>query len=219
MIDDWVNLPRRLKAREFDFVLMETSQLQTDHDLDIRPLLPHQGFLFCSGMHPVLKAKSLSLKKLVRYPFVLPTLPQRLLDTFGRMLQTTVNETASIDRLSIIQSNDVSLIRNTVANSQTIGLATHGMIEEELKSKRFAALPFKIPELKTAYGIATRKGLSIPPAASALIEMLVEVNATQCVKDAQFVETLGQQPARKQPASGLPRNTRPHAAEEDGCHQ
>jgi DNA-binding transcriptional LysR family regulator len=192
MIDDWINLPRRLKAREFDFVLMEISQLQTGQDLEIRPLLPHQGFLFCSGTHPVLKGESLSRKNLIRYPFVLPTLPQRLLNTFGRILQTDGNETVSIESLSIIQSNDVSLIRNTVANSQAIGLATHGMIAEELNSKRFAALPLKIPELKTAYGIATRKGLSIPPAASTLIEMLVEVNATQCVKDAQFVETLGQ---------------------------
>jgi DNA-binding transcriptional LysR family regulator len=202
MIDDWVNLPRRLKEREFDFVLMETSQLQTDHDLEIRPLLPHKGFLFCSGTHPVLKGKSFSLKNLTRYPFVLPTLPQRLLNTFGRMLQTAGDETVSTDHLSLIQSNDVSLIRNTVANSQAIGLATHGMIAEELKSKRFAALPLKIPELKTAYGIATRKGLSIPPAASALIEMLVEVNATQCVKDAQFVESLCQKPARKRLVSG-----------------
>ena len=213
MIDDWVNLPRRLKQREFDFVLMETSQLQTDHYLEIRPLLPHQGFLFCNGTHPVLKGRSISLKNLIRYPFVVPTLPQRLLNSFGRMLQTTGNETASVESLSIIQSNDVSLIRNTVANSQAIGLATHGMIAEELKSNRFAALPLKIPELKTAYGIVTRKGLSVPPAASNLIEMLVEVNAIQCVKDAQFVETLGQQPARKQQASGLLQNTRPHAAE------
>jgi len=197
MIDDWVNLPRRLKAREFDFVLMETSQLHADRDLEIRQLLPHQGFLFCSGAHPALKRKSLSLQDIIRYPFVLPTLPQRLLDIFCRLLQTSGNETASIDHLSIIQSNDVSLIRNTVENSQAIGVATHGMLAEDLKSKRFAALPFKIPELKTAYGIATRKGLSIPPAASALIEMLLEVNATQCVKDAQFVETLGQAPVRK----------------------
>jgi DNA-binding transcriptional LysR family regulator len=191
MIDDWINLPRRLKAREFDFVLMEISQLQTGQDLEIRPLLPHQGFLFCSGTHPVLKGESLSRKNLIRYPFVLPTLPQRLLNTFGRILQTDGNETVSIESLSIIQSNDVSLIRNTVANSQAIGLATYGMVAEELKIKRFAALPFRIPELKTAYGIATRRGLSLPPAASALIEMLVEINATQCVKDAQFIESLG----------------------------
>ena len=191
MIDDWVNLPRRLKAREFDFVLLETSQLQTDHDLEIRPLLPHLGFLFCSGTHPVLKAKSHSLKSLVRYPFVLPTLPQRLLATFGTLLKSAGDETSSIENLSIIQSNDVSLIRNTVANSQAIGLATHGMIAEELRINRFAALPFRIPELRTAYGIATRRGLSLSPAASALIAMLVEINATQCVKDAQFIESLG----------------------------
>ena len=105
-------------------------------------------------------------------------------------MQTTGDAAASIDQLSIIQSNDVSLIRNTVANSQAIGLGTYGMIAEELKSKRLAALPFRIPELRTAYGIATRKGLSLPPAASSLIEILIEVNAKQCVKDAQFVEAL-----------------------------
>jgi DNA-binding transcriptional LysR family regulator len=202
MIDDWVNLPRRLKAREFDFVLMETSQLHADQDLAIRPLLPHQGFLFCSGTHPALKRKSLSLNNLAHYPFVLPTLPQRLLDIFCRLLQTPGEKTASIDHLSIIQSNDVSLIRNTVANSQAIGLATHGMIAAELKDNRFAALPFKIPELRTAYGIATGKGLSLPPAASALIEMLVEINATQCVKDAQFVEALGQESVENRLVSG-----------------
>jgi DNA-binding transcriptional LysR family regulator len=191
MIDDWVNLPRRLKAREFDLVLMETSQLETDTDLEIRPLLPHQGFLFCSGRHPAVKARSLSLQNLVSYPFVLPTLPQRILQLFARLFQTSDEAASPIDRLSIIQSNDVSLIRNTVASSQSIGLATHGMIAEELRSKRFAALPFRIPELKTGYGIVTRKHLSLPPAASALAEMLVEINATQCAVDARFVDSLG----------------------------
>jgi DNA-binding transcriptional LysR family regulator len=118
-------------------------------------------------------------------------MPQRLLTMFGALLKTAGDKVSFIEDLSIIQSNDVSLIRNTVANSQAIGLATYGMVAEELKIKRFAALPFRIPELKTAYGIATRRGLSLPPAASALIEMLVEVNATQCVKDAQFIESLG----------------------------
>ncbi len=163
MIDDWVNLPRRLKEREFDFVLMEISQLENDHGLDIRPLLPHRGFFFCSGTHPLLKLKSLSVNDLVRYPFALPTLPQRLLHLLGSLFQTAGDKTNIIDRLSIIQSNDVSVIRNTVANSQAIGLATYGMLAEELKNTRFAALPFNIPEIETAYEIVTRKDLSLPP--------------------------------------------------------
>lgn len=197
MIDDWVNLPRRLKEREFDFLVMEISQLETDHDLDIKPLLPHQGFFFCSGTHPALKLKSLSLNDLIRYPFALPTLPERLLNLFGKLFQTAGDETNVIDRLSIIQSNDASLIRNTVANSHVIGLATYGMMAEELQSKRFAALPFKIPEIKTAYGIVTRKGLSLPPAASLFLEILSEINAVQSADDAQFVESLKAPPSAK----------------------
>ena len=197
MIDDWVNLPRRLKEREFDFVLMEISQLESDHGLEIRPLLPHRGFFFCSATHPVLKLKSLSLPDLIQYPFALPTLPQRLLNLFGRLFQTDDDRTNVVDRLSIIQSNDVSLIRNTVANSQAIGMATYGMLAEDLKSKRFAALPFAIPEIKTAYGIVTRKDLSLAPAASAFIEILADVNASQCARDTWFVEHLVKTPSAK----------------------
>jgi len=195
MVDDWVNLPRRLKEREFDFVLMEISQLDADQDLEVSPLLPHQGFFFCSGAHPALKRKALSLPDLAAYPFVLPTLPQRLLNLFGNLFQPAVTDSTATDRLSIIQSNDVLLIRNTVANSQALGVATYGMIAEELQNKRFAALPFRIPALRTAYGIVTRRGLSPAPAASAFLDILVQLNATQCVQDALFVESLDQRPS------------------------
>jgi len=194
MVDDWVNLPRRLKEREFDFVLMEISELDADQDLEISPLLPHQGFFFCAGSHPALQLKSLSLGDLAAYPFVLPTLPQRLLQLFGRLLQPPGNDSPGRDRLSIIQSNDVLLIRNTVANSQALGVATYGMIAEDLQNKRFTALPIRVPELRTAYGIVTRKGLSLAPAASAFRDILLELNASQCVQDAQFVEALCQRP-------------------------
>jgi DNA-binding transcriptional LysR family regulator len=190
MVDDWINLPRRLKEREFDFVLMETSQLHADQDLEVIPLLPHQGFFFCNGAHPALKLKALSMQHLADYPFVLPTLPQRLLDLFGSLFMPTGDDRSVVDRLSIIQSNDVLLIRNTVANSEALGVATYGMITEDLQNNRFAALPIRVPELRTAYGIVTRKGLSLSPAAYVLQDILLELNASQSVQDARFVEAL-----------------------------
>ncbi|MGD8630692.1 MAG: LysR family transcriptional regulator [Gammaproteobacteria bacterium] len=190
MVDDWINLPRRLKEREFDFVLMETSQLHADQDLEVIPLLPHQGFFFCNGAHPALKLKALSMQHLADYPFVLPRLPQRLLDLFGSLFMPTGDDRSVVDRLSIIQSNDVLLIRNTVANSEALGVATYGMITEDLQNNRFAALPIRVPELRTAYGIVTRKGLSLSPAAYVLQDILLELNASQSVQDARFVEAL-----------------------------
>jgi DNA-binding transcriptional LysR family regulator len=196
MVDDWINLPRRLKEREFDFVLMEISQLDADQDLEVTPLLPHQGFFFCHGSHPVLKLKVPSLHHLAAYPFVLPTLPQRLLKLFGSLFQPAGDDSRVPDRLSIIQSNDVLLIRNTVANSQALGVATYGMISEELHDNRFAALPIRVPELRTAYGIVTRTGLSLSPAASVLRNMLIDLNASQSVQDARFVEALCERTSR-----------------------
>jgi DNA-binding transcriptional LysR family regulator len=197
MVDDWVNLPRRLKDREFDFVLMEISELETDTDLDVTPLLHHQGFFFCSSRHPVLKRKTCALNELAAYPFALPTLPQRILKPFAELFRRDGDRPGDIlEQLSIIQSNDVALIRNTVETSHAIGIATYGMLAEELAGKRFAALPFQVKEVRTGYGIVTRKGLSLPPAAAELIHTLVEINAAQCVSDRQFVESLGIQRPR-----------------------
>jgi len=194
MVDDWVNLPRRLKDREFDMLLMETSELAHDRDLEIMPLLHHQGFFFCSGDHPALRLASPVLSNLARYPFALPTLPQRILTPLANLFRRDGERCDILDSLSIIQSNDVALIRNTVANSQAIGLATYGMLAEDLASGRFAALPFQVPEVRTGYGLVTRKGLSLSPAATALIQSLVDINAEQSVRDRQFVETLGKKP-------------------------
>jgi DNA-binding transcriptional LysR family regulator len=194
MVDDWVNLPRRLKDREFDFVIMEISELENDADLGVRPLLHHQGFFFCSSTHPALGPEAVSLADLARYPFALPTLPQRILKPFANLFRRDGDRHDMLDSLSIIQSNDVALIRNTVANSQAIGMATYGMLAEELASGRFGALPFQIPEVRTGYGIVTRKGLSLPPAAAELIDSLVEINTLQSVADRQFVEALATEP-------------------------
>lgn len=200
MVDDWVHLPRRLKDRDFDLILMEISELESDTDLEVMPLLHHQGFFFCRSDHPALTRKSCTLSDLADYPFALPTLPQRILKPFTELFRHDSDKRDILDRLSIIQSNDIGLIRSTVENSQAIGLATHGMLAGDLACGRFAALPFQVPEVRTGYGIVTRKGLSLPPAAAELIEILIEINGEQCIKDRQFVESLGRKSVRSRKA-------------------
>lgn len=198
MVDDWVNLPRRLKQGEFDFILMETTHLQAGDELDVQPLLPHQGFFYCDRTHPLLDRETLSLSDLGDYPLAVPSLPQRLLDLFCQLFRAQDGGCDPAEHLSLIQSNDVSLLRNTVANGRAIGIATYGMLKQELDSGHFVALPFNIPRLQTAYGIVTRRNLSLSPAALAFADILREINAEQCVLDESFASALeGQRAARR----------------------
>ena len=83
-------------------------------------------------------------------------------------------------------------MKDTVSSSNAIGMTIYGAVSEELKRKQLVALPVRIPGLKTNYRILKKQGLSLSPAASALVDILVETDATLSEQEAPLVESLGQ---------------------------
>ena len=81
-------------------------------------------------------------------------------------------------------------MKDAVTSSNVIGMAIYGTVSEELKRKQFVALPVLIPELRTNYGILKKQGLSLSPAAAALVDILVATDATLSEQEAPLVESL-----------------------------
>ena len=131
---------------------------------------------------------------LLKFPLILPTLPEFVLELFRQFFKKTSDKFASIKQLASIQSNDMSVIKNTVSNSDAIGIATYGTVNLELKQKQFVALPLLIPKLKTNYGILKKQGLSLSPAALAFSDILVETDAALSKQEKPFIESLIQTP-------------------------
>ncbi len=50
---DWDELLRRLRARELDFFVAETSTLDAEHDLDVDRQLQHPAYLVARRGHPL----------------------------------------------------------------------------------------------------------------------------------------------------------------------
>ena len=119
-------------------------------------------------------------------------LPERVVTLFRQLFKKTGDDLQSIEQITSIQCNDMSVMKDTVASSNAIGMTIYGAVSEELKRKQFVALPVRIPELKTNYGILKKQGLSLSPAASALVDILVETDATLSEQEAPLVEPLGQ---------------------------
>jgi DNA-binding transcriptional LysR family regulator len=195
-VDNWLTLHDRLRNAEFDFILAETlvekSGLNKTQDLEAMNLLPHQGFFFCRRGHPLLKTALRSPGDLLQFPLILPMLPERVVTLFRQLFKKTGDDLQSIEQITSIQCNDMSVMKDTVASSNAIGMTIYGAVSEELKRKQFVALPVRIPELKTNYGILKKQGLSLSPAASALVDILVETDATLSEQEAPLVESLGQ---------------------------
>ncbi len=193
-VGNWSILYDRLRQAEFDFIVTEISGLNRTQDLETINLIPHQAFFFCRRRHPLLKRTLRSPSDLLQFPLILPTLPEWLATLFHQLFKKTGDDLESIEeiheRMTSIQCNDMSVATDTVANSNAIGLATYATLGDQLKNKQFMALPFKIPKLQTNYAIVKKQGFSLSPAASAFVDILVEIDATLSEQEASFVESM-----------------------------
>jgi len=190
-VDDWRSFSERLMQEDFDYVLMETSELDDSTDFEITRLLRHPGFFFCRKEHPIMDQDSLSISDLLRFPLVTPALPKRLLDLFSRIFFPGGGSGAPTIQIQNYSCNDLGTIKAAVINSDSIGIGTYGTLAPELKVGLFSALPFRIPQLGTHHDIVKRKGLSLSPAARAFIEVLIEVDEEQSILEADLIESLG----------------------------
>jgi DNA-binding transcriptional LysR family regulator len=64
-----------------------------------------------------------------------------------------------------------------VAASDAIGIFTRGMIQRELDEGSLAVIPFVGPKPSADWGIISRRGRTLSPAAEAFVEIVREVDA------------------------------------------
>lgn len=190
-VGDWINLPDKLMQAEFDFVLMESSQLGLSQDFELIGLNRHQGFIFCRPGHPLFEKENLKVSDLSSYPLVFPVIPNRLLNLLMGLFFPDQEPGSSPGKLKHIFSDDVGMIKAAVLHSDSIAVATFGMLSPELKVGLYKMLPFRIPQLCSGYDIIKRKGMTLNPAAMAFMDVLIEIDKEQSVLELDLVESLG----------------------------
>jgi len=191
-VDDWRKLPYRLMKEDLDFILAETSQLDTSRDYEVIQLNRHAGFFFCRHDHPLLKKSKLTPGDLSLFPLIFTTFPRRLSHAINSFLSSGGDESAPTKKLQNIICNDLATMKTIILNSESIGIGTYGTLATELEAGLFVALPFRIPELRTDYDIVKRKALSLTPAASDLIDLLLEFDEEQSRLEIDLIKSLDQ---------------------------
>jgi len=190
-VGDWTKFPGRLMHEDFDYVLMETSELDNARDFELIRLNRHPGFFFCRNDHPLLEKNNLVISDLSPFTVIFTILPKRLSDLLSKLFFPGKDINESSSKLQNISSNDLATMKAMVAHSDSIGIGTYGTLASELKAGLFVALPFRIPELRTDYDIVKRKGLSLSPAARDLIDLLIRTDKEQSILEAGLITSLG----------------------------
>lgn len=174
---DWDELLARLRARELDFVLFETSMYAGEHDLDVEPLSPHPVYLVARRGHPLARRKAIGPAHTFGYPFVaLSRFPPRALEP---MLATRGETVAAAPGRPFpsIEIGSLAAAKRLLANSDAIAPLTLSCVAEEV-ARGSLVLLLTEPWMKTGYGFLSLKDRVPSAAARALIGCLREEEAT-----------------------------------------
>lgn len=165
-IDDWRSLRDRLLDDRIELFLADIRELEGDPLLKVEPLRQYEGVIFCRPGHPLLAQAPLHLKALAAHAFAGTQVPQEVAESLQRL--------SGNRQLLGIQCDNFMVLKNLVAHSDVLSIAPWDVLAEDLAAGRLAILPLqqREPSQYSAYGLVSRAGHSLSPAAQELVRQV-----------------------------------------------
>ncbi|VVO83245.1 LysR family transcriptional regulator [Pseudomonas fluorescens] len=171
---DWQQLSLWLREQQIEFLVADARYFVGDPQYHVQLLRTRPGRFFCRASHPLASQPDLKLRALLDYPVVgtrIPPMIRKILaDVLGEPDFTPSVECAQFDA-----------IQRVVLRSDAVGLATLEALREQVDQGvihllEFIDIPQDDPALQLSYGIVTRVGYSMTPAARAMVEAILTVD-------------------------------------------
>lgn len=169
-IANWLELRDSLLDAAIELFVADIRELQSDPQLHIEPLHSHSGVLFCRPAHPLLRQRSLRLHDLLDYPLAGTQLPLEVERSLAKLF-------ARAQPLNV-QCDNFLVLKRLVADSDVLSMAPWDVIADEVQAGQLSLLPLAPASLReqSAYGVVSRAGHSLSPAAQALMEEIRQVD-------------------------------------------
>lgn len=172
---DWEQLATWLKEQQIEFLVADARYFTADPQYHVQLLRPRRGRFFCRTGHPLARSKHLALRALLDYPVVGTRIPPMI-----RKILADVQGEA--DFRTSVECAQFDAIRRVVMRSDAVGIATVEALSEleakgEISLLSFNDVPADDPGLHLHYGVVSRAGHSLTPAAQAMVDAIVAVDA------------------------------------------
>lgn len=168
LIDDWRNLRRRLLNDELELYVADIREHSDDPQLCVTPLQQYPGVIFCRPGHPLLSTGTLIAA--LDYPLAGTTLPAAV----NQAMQALSGRAHPLT----IECDNFMVLKALVSASDALSMAPWDVVAEEVLSGSLAVLNLPLERLaqSSAYGLVSRSGRSLSPAAQAFSALLQEVD-------------------------------------------
>ncbi|MNJ31016.1 HTH-type transcriptional regulator BenM [compost metagenome] len=173
-LGDWEQLGNWLKEQQIEFLVADSRYFKDDPRYQVQVLRPRRGRFFCRAGHPLADCAALKLSALLDYPIAGTRIPPMIRKILARAQGTE-------DFVTSVECAQFDAICRVVMRSDAIGLATAEALSErvdvgELRLLSFVDLDASDPDLQLQYGIVSRVGGSLTPAAQAMIDAILKVD-------------------------------------------
>ncbi|MCW2272026.1 HTH-type transcriptional regulator GbpR [compost metagenome] len=171
---DWEQLGIWLKEQQIEFFVADSRYFVDDPRYQVQLLRRRRGRFFCRAGHPLADLGSLALSALLDYPVAGTRIPP--------MIRKILARTQGVeDFVTTVECAQFDAIRRVVARSDAVGLATEESLAEwvasgEIKLLSFTDMDTREEDLLLRYGIVSRAGDSLTPAARAMIDTILRVD-------------------------------------------
>lgn len=169
-IANWLELRDSLLDSAIELFVADIRELQDDTQLHIEPLRVHEGVLFCRPAHPLLQRRNLQLRDLLDFPLAGTQLPE--------VVERSLGQASGRAQPLSVQCDNFLVLKRLVADSDVLSMAPWDVIADELHSGQLALLPLLPQGLHqhSAYGLVSRAGHSLSPAAQAMVAAIRQVD-------------------------------------------
>lgn len=185
VVRDWDELARRLRAREIELFVAETSTLERDQDLDVEPLAPHPVYFVARAGHPLARRTVVRTEHLFAYPMVtLSRHPPRVLQPLLEARRRTVARAGR--PFPALEMSTLAGVKRILAASDAITGLPLPCMAEEIESGALVLLG-REPWMNLGYGIVRLKGPAQNAATTAFCALLREAEAALVREEAKLL--------------------------------
>jgi DNA-binding transcriptional LysR family regulator len=175
---DWVRATEMVLKGEADVGVAELTAAETNNDLEVEPLRNSVLQFFCSEKHPLVKRATLTVDDLMDYPWVAPSLPDRMRAFLREGKRFGFWDHAKGRFAPRIQVSTFPDMREIVLAGQGLSAALPSQLKRELAEGLCVLLPVTLPWLTLNYGFITKRGRTLSPPATVFMDLMREIERT-----------------------------------------
>lgn len=170
LVESWEGLRQRLLAEDIELFVADIRELLTDPLLNVEPLPVHKVIAVCRPGHPLCDQADVDFSSISAFPLAGTHLPEAV--------ARGIRQDAGRDHALSVLCDNFTLLSTLVEHSDAICMAPRDVVEDALGAGRLVELHSLSAKVRqhSAYGLVSRQGRQLSPAAQALRERILVVD-------------------------------------------